>query len=148
MYESRSTAEAYQYALNKFFGCIGVGADEYFEGARNYEEDVKTFFSSIEERPPKTIRLMLSAMRVFLEENDVELPAKFWRRLGGRKKEARALTLDKVLSNLELRRILAHMNVKGKAFYLTLASSGMRIGEALSEEEAKKVIECARNAST
>jgi integrase len=39
--------------------------------------------------------------------------------------------LDKVPSNVELRRIIMHMPVHGKALFLTLASSGMRIGEAL-----------------
>jgi molybdopterin-guanine dinucleotide biosynthesis protein A len=39
--------------------------------------------------------------------------------------------LDKVPSNAELRRILSHMDIKGKSLFLVLASSGMRIGEAL-----------------
>lgn len=70
-------------------------------------------------------------MRTFLLENDVELPARFWRRLKGRRKGSRALMLDKVPSNATLRRILSHMDVKGRALFLVLASSGMRIGEAL-----------------
>jgi len=41
------------------------------------------------------------------------------------------LTLDKVPSNVQLRKILMHMPVHGKALYLVLVSSGMRIGEAL-----------------
>jgi len=36
-----------------------------------------------------------------------------------------------VPSNAELRRILSHTDVKGKSLFLVLASSGMRIGEAL-----------------
>jgi hypothetical protein len=64
-------------------------------------------------------------------ENGVELPGLFWRRLRGRKKGSRALTLDKVPSNAELRKVLNHMPIHGKALYLCLASSGMRIGEAL-----------------
>lgn len=41
------------------------------------------------------------------------------------------LTLDKVPNNVQLRKIMAHMPVHGRALYLALASSGMRIGEAL-----------------
>ena len=41
------------------------------------------------------------------------------------------MLLDKVPSNAELRRILTHMDAKGRALFLTLATSGMRIGEAL-----------------
>ncbi|MEM2027605.1 MAG: site-specific integrase [Candidatus Bathyarchaeia archaeon] len=62
---------------------------------------------------------------MFLMENDIELPALFWR------KGSRALMLDKVPSNAELRQILNHMDAKGRSLFLVLASSGMRIGEAL-----------------
>jgi integrase len=74
---------------------------------------------------------MITAIRVFLVENNVELPSKFWRRISGRIKGSRPLTLDKVPSNAELKRIILHMPIHGKALFLTLASSGMRIGEAL-----------------
>ena len=39
--------------------------------------------------------------------------------------------MDKVPSNAELRRILTYMPIQGKALFLMLESSGMRIGEAL-----------------
>lgn len=74
---------------------------------------------------------MLAAVRTSLTENGVELPQLFWRRLRTRKKGTKALTMDRVPSNVELRRILTHMAIQGKALYLLLASSGMRIGEAL-----------------
>lgn len=101
---------------------------------RNYEEDIQNFLVAIKDKPPKSIRLMLAAVRTFLIENDVELSPKFWRRLRRRIKGSRALTLDKVPSNVEFRKILMHMPVHGKALYLTLESSGMRIGEALQLE--------------
>ncbi|MCS7113804.1 MAG: site-specific integrase [Candidatus Bathyarchaeota archaeon] len=68
---------------------------------------------------------------MFSLENGIELPALFWRKLKGRRKGSRALMLDKVPSNAELRRILSHMDAKGRSLFLVLASSGMRIGEAL-----------------
>ena len=37
----------------------------------------------------------------------------------------------KVPSNMELRKLIMHMPVHGKALYLLLSSGGMRIGEAL-----------------
>jgi integrase len=43
----------------------------------------------------------------------------------------RALTIDRVPSNAELKMILNYVPLQGKALYLTLASSGMRIGETL-----------------
>jgi integrase len=43
-----------------------------------------------------------------------------------------ARTIEKDMDIDTLRKIIQHMDIKGKALVLTLASSGMRIGEALS----------------
>ncbi|NIM44077.1 MAG: tyrosine-type recombinase/integrase [Nitrososphaeria archaeon] len=61
----------------------------------------------------------------------MELRQVFWKRLRARRRGTRALTLDKVPSNEEFRKIITHMPIQGKALYLMLAASGMRIGEAL-----------------
>lgn len=139
MYRSKSTLVTYRWALAEYFkvvygeneGKLEQHADRYFTEKRNIESDIQNFFAVVKEKPPKTVRLMLAVVRTFLVENDVELPRKFWRRLTVRIKGSRALTLDKVPSNVELRRILMHMPIQGKALYLMLESSGMRIGEAL-----------------
>jgi integrase len=139
MYRSQNTVKAYKWALTEFFksvygedeGRLEEHAERYFNEKRDVERDIQNFLAAINDKPPKSVRLMLAAVRTFLVENDVELPAKFWRRLIKRIRGSRALTLDKVPSNVELRRIIMHMPVHGKALFLTLASSGMRIGEAL-----------------
>ena len=46
-------------------------------------------------------------------------------------KGSRALTLDRIPTTSELKKILTHMPIQGKALYLILESSGMRIGELL-----------------
>ena len=139
MYRSKSTVGTYRWALTEFFksvygedeGKLEEHAERYFSEKRNYEQDIQNFLATINNKPPKSVRLCLAAVRTFLIENDVELPAKFWRRLIKHVRGSRALTLDKVPSNVELRRIIMHMPVHGKALFLTLASSGMRIGECL-----------------
>ncbi|MEM3760224.1 MAG: tyrosine-type recombinase/integrase [Candidatus Bathyarchaeia archaeon] len=139
MFTSQNTVRAYSWSLTEFFktvygeneGKLEEHAERYFSEKRDYEQDIQRFLVAINGKPPKTVRLMLTAVKSFLIENDVELPAKFWRRLIKRVRGSRALTLDKVPSNVELRRIITHMPVHGKALFLTLASSGMRIGEAL-----------------
>jgi integrase len=136
-YSSRDTKWTYGAALKHFFSNIypelelREACEQYFNEERNHEEDLDKFFASLKDRPPKTVRTYLSAIRTFLLENDVELPEKYWRKLRGRKKGSRALTIDKVPNNAELKQILMHMPIHGKALYLVLASSGMRIGEAL-----------------
>jgi len=136
-YSSPNTVRAYKWGLEQFFKCLGFqgsleeNAEAYMSQKRNYEEDVKTYFASLKGKPPKSVSICLTSVRMFLMENGVELSALFWRRLQGRNKGKRALMLDKVPSNAELRQILSHMDVKGKSLFLVLASSGMRIGEAL-----------------
>ena len=136
-YSSPNTVRAYKWGLEQFFKCLGFkgsleeNAEAYFKEKRNYEEDVTKYFASLKGKPPKSVSICLTSVKMFLMENGVELSALFWRRLQGRNKGKRALMLDKVPSNAELRRILSHMDVKGKSLFLVLASSGMRIGEAL-----------------
>jgi len=139
MYRSKKTVATYRWALNEFFktvygeneGKLEQHAERYFTEKRDVQGDIESFFVTIKEKPPKSVRLMLAAVRTFLVENDVELPQKFWRHLRVRIRGSRALTLDRVPSNVELRRILMHMPIQGKALYLMLASGGMRIGETL-----------------
>jgi integrase len=138
-FSSPSTVRVYRWVLTEFFknvyggdeGRLEEHAERYFMEQRNFEEDIQSFLAAVKDKPPKTVKLALSTVRTFLVENDVELPEKFWRRLRRRVKGARALTMDKVPSNAELRQIIMHMPIQGKALFLALASSGMRIGECL-----------------
>lgn len=106
-------------------------AEQYFSENRDFERDVETFLSSIEEQAPKTVKVKISAVRVFLSENDIEFKQKFWRKLRRKVKGTRARTRDRSPTYSELRRVLSHMPIQGKALSLVLESSGMRIGEAL-----------------
>jgi len=137
-YESANTVRSYEASLKDFFEMIykerdGLEdlAERYFTEKRSYEEDIQNFLVEVKGMAPKTVKLRLSAVRVFLLENGVELSQQFWRRLRGRVKGSRALTLDKVPSNVELRKIMMHLPIQGKALFFVLESSGMRIGEAL-----------------
>jgi len=138
-FESKSTVRAYRAALKKYFQTIyneaepnlEECAEKYFRENRNYEADVQAFVVALKEAPPKTRRLYLTAVKVFLLENSVELSQLFWRRLKGRIKGVGAVSEEKVPSKEQLRSVFMHLPVHGKALFLTLLSSGMRIGEAL-----------------
>lgn len=137
-YGSNNTVKAYQSALKNYFEMIynernGLDqlAERYFSENRNFEEDLQNFLVSLKSVAPKSANLKLAAVRMFLLENDIDLTQKFWRRLRGRIRGSRALTLDKVPSNEELRRIIMHLPIQGKALFLVLSSSGMRIGETM-----------------
>ena len=106
-------------------------ADKYYNEERNYVADVEAFLLNLNGQAPLTVKLKLSNIKTFLLENDVELTQKFWKKIRRRIKGSRALTLDRIPSNIEIRRLMTHMPIHGKALYLILESSGMRIGEAL-----------------
>ncbi|MFH0748732.1 MAG: site-specific integrase [Candidatus Bathyarchaeota archaeon] len=136
-YSSKKTVQNYRYALKVFFrniygeGSLGDLAQKYFDETRDYEKDLQDFLASIKNHSPKTVNLLLSSVRTFLLENGVELPQLFWKRLRGRVRGSRARTEDKVPSNIELKKIIRALPLNGQALFLTLTSSGMRIGECL-----------------
>jgi len=137
-YSSENTIRSYQSGLKTFFEVVYGKrepleelAERYFNENRAHEEDVQDFLVHLKGYPPMTVNQKLTSVRVFLVENGVELSQRFWKRLRGRVKGSRAVTIDKVPSNEELRKIMMHLPVQGRALYLALSSSGMRIGEAL-----------------
>ena len=158
LYEGKATKKTYKTALTYFFGSIypeeifvrrgkrrkeeiklttqifATKVDEYFSEKRDIEQDIINFQNSIKERPPKTVKLFLAVVRSFLIESEVELSEKFWRRIRRRINGSKAVTRDEVPNKQKLRQIFTHMTTKGKALFLTLASSGMRIGETLKLE--------------
>ena len=139
-YQSPNTIRNYKVALKNFFTTLYGSADKdtldehaekYFDETRNYEIDIEDFVRGLNGQAPLTIKLKLSQIKTFLIENDVELSQRFWRKVRRKIKGNRPLTLDKIPSNKELRKLLTHMPVQGKALFLLLESSGMRIGEGL-----------------
>jgi len=139
MYKSKKTVVAYKSHLKRFFSHVyGVeikdleaAAERYFSEQRDYEADVQSLLTAIKDKPHFTVRSILTAVRTFLVENDVELSEKFWRRVRRRIKGSRATSEEKVPDKAELRKILLHMPIHGRTLALVLLSSGMRIGEAL-----------------
>jgi len=137
MYESEVTKRNYKNMLEVYFrliyesGTLEEKAEKYFAEERDFEEDVRNYFSTILTRPPKSVEVMMSMCKTFLADNDVEFPSRFWKELRRKKKGHGAVTRDKIPTQEELRRILLQLPLNGKAFYLTLISSGMRVGETL-----------------
>jgi integrase len=137
-YETEKTKRGYLGHLDKFLRFVysdsrdtETKADSYFTEGRNYLKDVEGFLVSTSKEAPMTRRMRLSTVKLFLIDNDVELGERNWKALSRRIKGKRAITLDKVPTTDELRRIVHHLQVNGKALVLTLASSGMRVGETL-----------------
>jgi integrase len=142
LYDSVNTKKQYRAAIKTFFKSLpGITyeslpetSEHYFMLERDYEKDVWLFFERIRHRPPQVVRSRLSTVKLFLENNDVELSQRFWKNVKRKIRGSSAVSEERVPDNVDLRRILSHMRVKGKALFLALASSGLRIGEALQLE--------------
>lgn len=130
-YKSKATRQTYRSLIKKYFDTINKNPNTYFKGKQNYENDIKGFLQAINKSPPKTIRGSLAAVKSFLEENDIELTRKFWKKQQGRIQGKRAWTEENVPTVEQLQKILTHANSLQRSFILTLVSSGMRIGELL-----------------
>lgn len=146
-YQYKSTQKSYKYCLKKFlsflyphmptsaknvFDCatLDVIAQRFLTEPRNYERDILNYIVFMKEAAPKTLSTHLTVIRTFMLDHDVALSARFWHRLRRKVPKARARTRDKAPSTEELALILHHSSITGKALFLLLAVSGMRVGEA------------------
>ena len=133
-YYSKCTKKTYRTQLYKYFDILEVNPDNYFNNGKNiddYTADVKRFISVIHDDPPKSRNIGITAVKKFLECYDIEFRPKFWEGFNRKLKGRRARTNDEIPTNQQLKQILQHADIKGTALFLTLASSGMRIGEAM-----------------
>jgi len=130
-YNSKSTRCNYRIILNTFFKLVKSNPETYFKENRDYEKDIETFFQFRMKNnyAPKTINSDLGCLKIYFAHNRVDLPSIIWRDLRRRMGGSRARVQDKLPSQSDLKAILSHMNIRGRAFFLTMISSGMRINE-------------------
>ncbi len=130
-FEKSSTQRIYRNHINSFFDVIKVNPDAYFQDDRNYNKDLLTFWQSINNLAPITRAGRITCVKQFMEENDVQIIKKVWRKIK-RAKKAIPRTVDHVPTPTELKQILQHGGIKDRALFLLMASSGLRINEALN----------------
>jgi integrase len=104
----------------------------YFSEKRDYTEDIIKFAVANSDKPPKTVKMYIAAIKEFIGYNDVEFTQRQIKQIRLKLPKGSARSIEKDMDTNTVNQILAHFDVKGKALILTLASSGMRIGEALS----------------
>jgi len=107
--------------------------NECKNGQRDWFKDLLKYAADLHGRPPKSARAFMTGAKSWLEYClDVELTRKQSRLLLGRlPKGSKARTEEAELSRETFRKVLAHTDAKGRALFLFLASSGVRVGEAL-----------------
>jgi integrase len=149
-YDNGSTAGGYSSAIYSFIDFIygkqrkgkRVTADEkeqyekqvdrYLKEKRKYPEDMAGFVISLQSRPPLSAKQTFNSVKEFFNHYDLELPAKDLKFIRNKLPKGSVRTIEKDMDTDTIRTIIQHLDVKGRALVLVLASSGMRINEALT----------------
>lgn len=131
-YSNDHTRRNYTNLLNHYFKTMEIkNPDGYLEMGRDYDQDILDYQVKLKGRPPKSIKLCITCVKSFLLSNNIELQPKTKFALRNRRKGSRAWTQDGVITPDILREILQYANVKSRALFLLLSSSGARVGETL-----------------
>jgi len=112
-------------------------AEDYFSTDRNYSVDLQRFAASLNasKSPPKSAQFWLSVIREFLKVNGITITDDQWKDVKKRKPKGRlARTREGIFSRELIQKILPYMPVQTRAVFLTMLSSGMRIGECVRLE--------------
>ena len=106
---------------------------EIQSGIRDAHKTLLSFVISMKDAPPTSARSYIGQAKNFLEYAlNFEFTKKQIADLKGKMpKGKRARTLEGELTPEIMKGIIAHCDIKGKALFLLLESSGIRIGEAL-----------------
>jgi integrase len=142
-YESSNTRKSYSAGIQQFLQIIYPSeqredldslSERYLREDRNHRDDILTFKESLAGKAPKTMISRLNAVRVFLDENGIIFPKRFFNNVNG--KVTDPITEESTPTNEQLKRIVEYMPIQGKALTLVLASSGMRVNEALQLQDS------------
>jgi Site-specific recombinase XerD len=107
-------------------------SERYFSEQRDYFEDLLKFIVGMHDRPPISAKARISGVEEFLGYYGVEFTQRQRKQLSTKKPKGKsARTAEKDIETETLRKILTHLDLKGVAGVLVLASSGARIGELL-----------------
>ncbi len=116
---------------------IEAGIERYFSDLENRDflKDYKGFIQWMqnEDYANLTIRMRCSKAKIFFKQDPrCKISDDDWKQIKSRllPKSRRASTQDKILTKPQLKRVLQHSSVHGRALALFLLSTGARIGES------------------
>ncbi|KXA97504.1 hypothetical protein AKJ39_03245 [candidate division MSBL1 archaeon SCGC-AAA259J03] len=141
-FSSEETRKKYDLALESFAeevidGNLGSYLEELRESDSGLErlwDDMKKYYERMSGYAPKTRNARLGTVKVFFQDHDLEIPQSWWKKFRRRKMDKnRPITQDRAGKKKEWRKIIVNIDSPlGKALYLTLLSTGCRIGAMLS----------------
>lgn len=135
--ENIRTRRNIRRSIEKYFEFIGTkDIETYFKKPEDeIEDDVDRFADSIKNEPPKSQLLYLGNIERFFKRNNILKGHQVWEDIRDRKHLKGLVsrqTVKKELKKHDIKIILSHGNKKSVPLFLLCATSGIRIGEALS----------------
>ncbi|MCX6670776.1 MAG: tyrosine-type recombinase/integrase [Euryarchaeota archaeon] len=130
-FEKPNTKLGYTLSLTQFFdGFAKMTPEAYFSDHRNPEQDLHDFKAHLKANglAPKSICSKVGCVFSYFIANRV-ITHELWKELN---LTNQSRVQDKVPTITELKSILQYTDIRGKALFLLLASSGMRLQDALS----------------
>lgn len=132
MQEAQATRTTYNNTFNQYFKRIKCNPENYLNQERDFSMDLWRFYQSLKDYAPTSRRTYVTIIINFFEWYEILIDVKIRKRIKRGLRNAHPISLDKAPTQHELKEILSHGDLKARALFLTLSSSGMRIGEALS----------------
>ncbi len=146
-YPKVSTRKAYRTGLRLFFDVAykservnddqhyEILADRYFQelesGSRKVSSDMVALADVLADKPPLTARTRIAAVKEFMACSGYELNHREVKNIHRRIPTGYSQTEERELDPDTLRMILQHCDLRGRALFLVLVSSGMRVGEVI-----------------
>ena len=133
-FSSKQTKYHYGKALKDYFKINGVtDPNTYFEQNRDYKQDTLNYCKFLKGMAPKTFIGYTTAIKSFFDDHEQSFPKKTLKKYQKRNiGKGIAITRDQVFTKQQLKQILAAGDIRARALFLVMASSGIRPGEALN----------------
>jgi hypothetical protein len=127
---SKNTKIGYRLSLQQYFDFLTTPPEKYFSDSRRYETDIMRYIEHMRQQglSDKSIISKLGAIRLYLGDNGVELPRRFWKRL---KFSSVPITPDRLFTKDELKQIFTHLDVLGKSMFFIQLCAGLCIEDVL-----------------
>jgi len=141
LYEKKQTRKAYRTAISQYLKLLYGEMDKaefdkasvrYLEEDRNRFKDLVTLLEHMKAKyTPKSISVKFAGVKEWLGVNDYEPSPSEKRILKKLVPSSKARSEEETYTRENIRKIINHLPIHGKALIFVLASSGMRIGETL-----------------
>ncbi len=137
-YKSINSRDTVRVYLKAFFERMGKEPDELIKQSVEEIQDLLfEYAKKIEDKPKKTQKTMLSILKKFLTRNKIDIPELTWEELQIRNNlkrgGSRPITKKETPTANDLKKILSYASgIKSRSLFSFLASTGLRIDEALN----------------